>query len=135
MSPSIKAAVLVRQDTRFLLVQEKGRVHALWNWPQGRVEEGEAVEDAAVREAKEETGFDTKIEETVAILEDTFPDIKELHVYLATIVGGELTLPRDEILDAKFFSAAEIENMKEQLVGKWILDVICQVSEREKPVT
>jgi ADP-ribose pyrophosphatase YjhB (NUDIX family) len=128
MSPRIKAAVLVRQDSRFLLVQEKGPpTHGLWNWPQGRVEEGEAVEEAAVREAKEETGFDLKIEKTVAILEDTFADIKELHVYLATIVGGEMTLPDDEILDPRFFSVAEVEQMKERLVGQWILDVISQV--------
>jgi 8-oxo-dGTP diphosphatase len=134
MLPAIKAAALINQGARFLLVQEKGRVHGLWNWPQGRVEEGESAEEAAVREAKEETGFDTRIEESVAILKDTFPDIKELHVYLATIVGGELTLPKDEILDAKFFSVAEIGDMKEQLVGKWILDVIHQVNERDKPV-
>ena len=98
VTPRIKAAVLVRQDSRFLLVQEKGPpMHGFWNWPQGRVEEGESVEEAAVREAKEETGLDIKIEKTVAVLEDTFPDIKELHVYLATIVGGEMTLPDDEI--------------------------------------
>ena len=135
MPPFIKSAALVMQDTRFLLVQEKGRVHGLWNWPQGRVEEGESIEEAMVREAKEETGFDISIGETVAILEDTFPDIKELHVFLATIAGGELTLPKDEILDAKFFSVAEIEDMKDQLVGQWILDVIFQVDGRQKPVT
>jgi 8-oxo-dGTP diphosphatase len=128
----IKAAVLVRQNDRFLLVQEKGeRCDGLWNWPQGRVEARESADEAALREAREETGFEVRLERRIAVLENTFPDIKELHVYLGTIVGGALTLPEDEIGEARFCSMPEIEAMKEQLVGPWILDVIRQIDREE----
>jgi len=129
MAALIKAAVLVQQDTRFLLVQEAGPpMDGFWNWPQGRVEEGEAIEEAAAREAREETGFEVKIGRKVAVLTRTFPDIKELHVYLATIAGGELDLPSSEIRDARFFLSAEVAEMRGQLVGPWILDTINQVT-------
>src|SRR5262249_50285520 len=129
MPSSIKAAVLIQRNTQFLLVQEAGPpMHGFWSWPQGKVETGESIEEAAVREAREETGFEVKIDRKIAILEDTFPDIKELHVYLARIVGGELALPSGEIGDARFFSAAEIAEMKGQLVGQWIPGTINQVN-------
>jgi mutator protein MutT len=124
MSGWIKAAVLVQQDGRFLLVQEEAhRAAGLWNWPQGKVEPGETPAEAAVREAREETGLDVSVGAKLAVLQDTFPDIEELHVFLATIVGGQLTVPGAEIRDAKFFSVREIEAMREQLIGPWVLEV------------
>jgi 8-oxo-dGTP pyrophosphatase MutT (NUDIX family) len=124
MSHLIKAAVVIQHNDRFLLVQEKGRVYGLWNWPQGRVEEGETSEQAALREAAEETGLDIALERKIAVLENTFPDTKEIHVYLGKAVGGELRFPENEILDARYFTSGEVESMKDQLVGEWIFETI-----------
>lgn len=38
--------LLIRKDEKFLLLKERGA----WNFPGGKVEEGERTEDAAVRE-------------------------------------------------------------------------------------
>jgi 8-oxo-dGTP pyrophosphatase MutT (NUDIX family) len=121
----IKAAVVIRQDDRFLLVHEKEQ--RFWNWPQGRVEEGETPEQAAVREAREETGLEIALERRLAVLEDTFPDTKEIHVYLGTVVAGQLDLPEDEILDARYFTAGELESLKEHLAGEWIGRTIASI--------
>lgn len=48
--------LLIRKDGKFLLLKERGA----WNFPGGKVEEGELIEDAAVRELKEETNLDVK---------------------------------------------------------------------------
>jgi 8-oxo-dGTP pyrophosphatase MutT (NUDIX family) len=47
--------VIVRQDDRFLLVHE-AKHGQLWYLPAGRVEPGETLESAALRETLEETG-------------------------------------------------------------------------------
>jgi ADP-ribose pyrophosphatase YjhB (NUDIX family) len=54
--------VLVREGDRILLVQEaKARVAGTWNLPGGRVEPGESLADAAVREVREEAGVDVQL--------------------------------------------------------------------------
>ena len=47
--------VVVRKDDRFLVVQES-KHGQLWYLPAGRVEAGESLEQAALRETLEETG-------------------------------------------------------------------------------
>lgn len=55
--PVIAAAVIVN-DGRFLLVQRAVSEGSLsWQFPAGEVEQGELVEDAAVRETAEEAGL------------------------------------------------------------------------------
>jgi ADP-ribose pyrophosphatase YjhB (NUDIX family) len=59
---------LIVRDGRFLLVQEsKERARSLFNLPAGKPELDETLAEAAVREAREETGLDVEVEHLVAI--------------------------------------------------------------------
>ena len=51
----------MEKDGKYLLKAKIGAPKGLWNFPAGRVDEGETIEKAAVHEFKEETGFDVKI--------------------------------------------------------------------------
>ena len=118
----IKAGVLIHQDDKFLLVQEKAkRAYGLWNFPSGKVENGLSTEQTAIKEAKEETGFDIVLKKEIAVFKDTFPDTKELYVYLGEVIGGALETPEDEILDASWLSFEDIQQMKDKLVREWII--------------
>ncbi|PBC83991.1 MULTISPECIES: NUDIX hydrolase [unclassified Streptomyces] len=56
--PGIAAAIIVHEG-RVLMVRRRVSEGKLsWQFPAGEVEPGETREDAAVREAKEETGLD-----------------------------------------------------------------------------
>jgi phosphatase NudJ len=55
------ALVVVRRGHRFLLTQEK-KYGSSWSIPGGRVEPGEALAEAAVREVFEETGVPIKLD-------------------------------------------------------------------------
>jgi 8-oxo-dGTP pyrophosphatase MutT (NUDIX family) len=51
---------IVHRDGRYLLLKEKK--HRGWYFPAGRVEAGESLADAALRETREETGVDVVLE-------------------------------------------------------------------------
>ena len=55
------ALVVVRRGHRFLLTQEK-KYGSSWSIPGGRVEPGETLFDAAVREVLEETGVPVRLD-------------------------------------------------------------------------
>lgn len=118
------AGCVIEKDNKYLLVQEKlEKVHGLWNLPAGRVDFGENFEQAAVREAKEETGFDVEIIKKIDIFQDTVSEGVK-HTFYTKITGGELKFPADELLDAKWFSYEDIVLMKDQLRHNWVLKAI-----------
>jgi len=56
--PHVTVAAVIEQDARFLLVEEHIDGRAVFNQPAGHLEQGESLQDAAVREVLEETACD-----------------------------------------------------------------------------
>lgn len=120
----VVAGVLIEKEGKFLLVQEKQeRVYGLWNFPAGLVDIGESIEEAAVREAFEETGFTVQLNQKIDIFQNTATEPPK-HIFVAKITSGEINFPKDEILDVSWFSYEEIIDMKGQLRNTWILEAI-----------
>lgn len=120
----IVAGAVIEKDGKYLLVQERQpRAYGLWNLPAGRVDVGESLEDTAVREAKEETGLDVELIHKLGIFQDKSSEPPK-HAYLARITGGELITPNDEVMDLRFFTYNEIEQLGEKLRNSWILEAI-----------
>lgn len=123
----IVAGAVIKKDGKYLLVQEKQpKAYGLWNWPAGRVDAGDSIEKTAIKEAKEESGFDVELVRKLDIFQDS-ADTPPKHAFEAKIIGGELKYPEDEILDAKWFTADEIKSMKDKLRGEWILGAIAML--------
>ncbi len=115
--------VIIKQDNKYLLVQEKREdVYGLWNWPAGQVIKGENRQEAAVREAKEETGYEIKLGKEIEVFHDR-PHGYGKHLFQAVIIGGSLECPAD-MLDVKWLTKQEIINIKDKLRTNWILDGI-----------
>jgi len=108
----IVAGVVLKDGQKFLLVQEKKKkAYGLWNLPAGRVEPGASLEETAVREAKEETGYDVIVERELGVFKGKTESV-EKHSFAAKIVGGELKMPEEELLDVCWFTADEIIEME-----------------------
>jgi 8-oxo-dGTP pyrophosphatase MutT (NUDIX family) len=95
----------------------------------GHIELDEDPEEAAVREAKEESGFDIEIVAEKPEIEDEFnellfrPEYLDIHkvggthrhvgiVYFARVKSGELKLAKAEHNDIDWFSLKELESQK-----------------------
>ena len=125
MVPVVAGAV-IRKDKKFLLVQEaQPKAYGLWNFPAGRVDEGDTIEQTAVKEAHEESGFEVELVKKIGIYQDEAMQPPK-HAFSARIIGGELGFPKDEILDAQWFSLSEIEAMKEkgELRDAWVYEAV-----------
>jgi len=94
--------VITDQQGRIVLVRraiEPG--YGKWVFPGGYVDRGEEVQRAAVREAREETGLDVRIDNLINIYSYT-GRTPVIVVYSATMIGGCLGCD-EEGLEAKFF--------------------------------
>lgn len=120
----VVAGVVLKKDGKYLLLQEKQpKAYMLWNFPAGRVDVGESLEEAAIRETKEESGYDVELVREIKIFHEKATSVVK-HVFEAKIISGELKFPEDEMLDAQWFTYDKIKEMKNKLRGEWILDTI-----------
>lgn len=129
----VVAGCVIKQDGKYLLVQEKQeRAYGLWNLPAGYVDKGEEIEAAAIREAKEETGYKIALLKKAWVYHEN-SQIPVKHAFAAKIVGGELKIQEDEILDVKWLTYQEVEKLKGagKIRAPWIFDAITKVERGE----
>ncbi|MBE3591489.1 MAG: NUDIX hydrolase [Thermoanaerobacter sp.] len=86
------ARVVIVEEGKVLLVKHQEGEKVAWVFPGGRVEENESVAAAAIRECKEETGYDIKLNGVCYIQEY---DIYYVTYFYSSIIGGKLTLGSD----------------------------------------
>ena len=120
------ASCLIKKDDKYLIIQERQpKAYGLWNLPSGHVDIGEQIEAAAIREAKEETGFDVHLINEIALYHESAKQAVK-HVFSADIIGGSLMQPDDEIMDIKWLSYDSVEDLQKdgKLRSPWAWDVI-----------
>jgi len=59
--PDVTVATVVVRDGRLLCVEERSNGHLVINQPAGHLEPDESLLEAAIRETREETGWDVRI--------------------------------------------------------------------------
>ena len=104
--PGISAAIVV-DSGRVLMVRRRVKEGELmWQFPAGAVEDGESVEQAAVRETWEETGL--TVQAVKVLGKRVHPETGRLMSYTAcSAVGGEAQVADADELDAVAWVAYE----------------------------
>jgi len=105
--PVLTVDVVIYMDEGFVFVKRLNEPFKnFWALPGGIVEYGETVEEAAIREAKEETGLEVKLEKLVGVYSNPKRDPRGHYVsiaYLAKPVSGRLKASTDA-KEVKVFS-------------------------------
>jgi 8-oxo-dGTP diphosphatase len=101
-APTVDVVILLPGD-RVVLVQRRNPPHG-WALPGGFVEEGEPLEAAAVREAREETGLEVQLAEQFHAYSDPRRDPRR-HTISTVFLGRADGEPRggDDAAEARAF--------------------------------
>ena len=108
----IAVATIVESERKILLVKEaKGKSQGKWNQPAGRLEAGESVKKGALRETKEETGYDVEIVGLVGIYDELSNSkyFRIRFVFAAKLSNQNQGSYSSDISEVKWFDRTSIE--------------------------
>ena len=100
------AHVLVREEEGRILVVRTTYLGPGWMLPGGRVERSETPHAAAIRETREETGIEVRVDRLILL--DAHRRRNVSFVYAATAVGGTLAPQFGEIAEVGWLEREEI---------------------------
>jgi ADP-ribose pyrophosphatase YjhB (NUDIX family) len=110
-TPKVDVRGVVFRDSKILLVQE--RSDGLWTLPGGWADVGDSPSGAAVREIREESGYETRATKLLALLDRNRhnhpPHIDHIYkVFMGCELLGGSPATSHEIQDVGFFAEDEI---------------------------
>ncbi len=116
---------IVVDDEKVLLVKHNA---GHWDFPKGHVEEGETEIETAIREVKEETNIDIKIEKENRYISEYSPKenvMKTVIYFIGEKVGGEDKPQIEEVSDVEWLDVNKaIERITHQRSKEIMMQVI-----------
>ena len=101
----VRATVICEQDRHILLVRKPKRP---WTLPGGKIERGETIAGAAMRELQEETGLG--VNGLLYLMELQTGNTRH-HVYEASVLDPGAARPLNEIFDCIWYPLEAIHNL------------------------
>lgn len=103
-------AVILKEKQVLIVQQASG----FYNFPKGHMEKGETEEEAVIREVKEETNLDIKINNNMRfpIIYSQTPELKrEVIYFIASPISNDIQIDEKELKDAKWIDIDEVESI------------------------
>ncbi|HCE80610.1 MAG TPA: 8-oxo-dGTP diphosphatase MutT [Thermodesulfobacterium commune] len=124
-------AGFIEKDGKVLVVKrptDKKR-GGFWEFPGGKVEAGESLQEALRRELKEELGIEVRVGEVLEKIRYIYPD-EEIELYLLSVaVNRDLDLK--ESLEVKWVDLQELENLELCPADKVLLSKLTLVKNKK----
>lgn len=141
--PEVCVGAVVVDDDRLLLVRRgRGPAAGEWSVPGGRVEWGETLPEAVVRELREETGVEGVCGPLLGWVERIGPDHHFVILDFVVDVGeAQEAVAGDDAADAAWVPLAEVAKrtlvagLAEFLRAHGVLDAVVEGSEPPTPAT
>ncbi|HEY4015107.1 MAG TPA: NUDIX domain-containing protein [Polyangiaceae bacterium] len=111
---TVAVGAVVLDERRRVLLVRRGRAPSLGTWtlPGGRVEGGESLEDAVVREVMEETALETRVVGGLGVVRVAREGFAyEIHEYFLSPVGDAAPLAGDDAAEVRWAARGELEGL------------------------
>ncbi len=110
MTPKICTLLfLLREDQILLAMKKRGFGKGLWNGVGGKIEQGESVEQALVRECQEEIGVTPTAYDKIAEIHFSFPDdTPDIHAHVYFSKEWQGTPVETDEMAPQWFSVHDI---------------------------
>lgn len=118
----VVAAIIVRDGKVFATERGYGQWKGWWEFPGGKMEEGESPEEALKREIREELDAEICVGELLDTVEWDYPDFHlTMHCFICSLTSGSMHLNEHE--DAAWLTEETLDSVKwlpadEELIPK-----------------
>lgn len=107
----VVAAVIRSGNRIFAAARGYGEFKGGWEFPGGKIEQGETSEEALVREIKEELNVEISVGSLIETVEYDYPDFHlSMDCFWCEIVNGDIVL--NEAQEAKWLSNDMLDSVK-----------------------
>ena len=109
-SIEVVAAIILDKEKVFATQRGYGEFKDGWEFPGGKIEQGEAPRQALKREIKEELDIEIEVGELLETVEYDYPKFHlTMHCFLCSIKSGELVLKEHEA--AKWLTGEALDSV------------------------
>lgn len=112
------AGIVVFDEHGKVLLQNRSKDEEQWGFPGGVMELGESAAETAIREVREETGLNVKIDSLLGVYTKYFhqyPNGDQAQpiaiTFTGSIIDGELFVDGKETFDLRFFELDEVPKL------------------------
>ena len=106
----VSAGIIMKDNKIFVTQRGYGEFKDWWEFPGGKVEEGETPEECLKREIKEELKADINIDKYLCTVEYDYPNFHlKMECFICSLIDGHLELVEAE--DAKFITNDQLDNI------------------------
>ena len=125
----VVAAIIRKGDRIFATQRGYGEWKDWWEFPGGKMEEGESPEEALVREIREELSAEISVEELLCTVEYDYPKFHlTMHCYWCSLVTEALHLNEHEA--ARWLTSEELDSVDWLPADLLVVEAIKKQTER-----
>ena len=119
----VVAAIICKEDKIFATQRGYGEWKDWWEFPGGKMEEGETPEEALKREIQEELSTEIKVDEFLCTVDYDYPKFHlTMHCFLCSLQTEALHLNEHEA--AKWLTMHELDDVKWLPADRLVIDRI-----------
>ena len=119
----VVAAIIIKDGQVFATQRGYGQWQGWWEFPGGKIEEGECARAALVREIREELDAEISVGDLLETVEWDYPDFHlTMHCFVCELVSDSMHLNEHEA--AAWLSRNTLHSVKWLPADEWILEEI-----------